>query len=51
MAEKSKLFDAIHVSTDSERMVEIVTNFGFPVDFMRPINLSDDKTPIMPVLN
>jgi len=50
VAEKSKLFDVIHVSTDSERIAEIVTSFGFPVDFMRPINLSDDNTPIMPVL-
>lgn len=50
VAEKSKLFDVIHVSTDSERIAEIVTSFGFPVDFMRPVNLSDDNTPIMPVL-
>ena len=50
VAEKSKLFDVIHVSTDSEIIAEIVKSFGFPVDFMRPINLSDDKTPIMPVL-
>jgi pseudaminic acid cytidylyltransferase len=50
VAEKSELFDVIHVSTDSERIAETVTKLGFSVDFMRPTNLADDNTTIMPVL-
>lgn len=50
VAKKSELFDVIHVSTDSERIAETVTNLGFSVDFMRPVNLADDNTTIMPVM-
>ena len=50
VAKKSELFDVIHVSTDSERIADIVAKLGFHVDFMRPVNLADDKTTIMPVL-
>ena len=47
---KSKLFDVIHVSTDSDEIKRVVEDLGFPVDFMRNNQLSDDFTPIMPVL-
>ena len=50
VAKKSELFDVIHVSTDSERIAETVTKLGFSIDFMRPANLADDNTTIMPVL-
>ena len=46
----SGLFDVIHVSTDSESISDVVSNFGFPPDFSRPSELADDYTPIMPVL-
>ncbi len=49
-ARSSRLFDTIHVSTDSETIVETVVELGFPIDFMRPHTLADDHTPIMPVL-
>lgn len=49
-AKKSKLFDNIHVSTDSSEIKDVVENLGVPVEFMRSANLSDDKTPLMPVL-
>jgi len=49
-AKESKLFDVIHVSTDSERTAQTVTQLGFSIDFMRPMELADDHTPIMPVL-
>ena len=49
-AKKSGLFDKIHVSTDSEEIKIIVENLGFDVDFMRPPELSDDHTGLMPVL-
>ena len=47
---KSKLFDVIHVSTDSVEIANFVESIGFPVDFLRPDSLADDNTPIMPVL-
>jgi len=49
-AKNSNLFDVIHVSTDSESIANTVDELGFPVDFMRPAELADDYTPIMPVL-
>jgi len=48
--QKSGLFDVVHVSTDSSRICETVGSLGFPVDFLRPAELADDYTPIMPVL-
>ena len=47
---KSKLFCEIHVSTDSSEIVKAVNLKGIRVDFLRPKNLSDDHTPLMPVL-
>jgi len=49
-ARESGLFDIIHVSTDSERIAEVAARLGFPVDFLRDPALSDDNTPLMPVL-
>lgn len=49
-ARESELFDVIHVSTESLHISEVVENLGFHVDFMRPDELADDHTPIMPVL-
>ena len=49
-AKESRLFDKIHVSTDSEEIRNVVENLGFPVDFLRTKELADDFTPIMPVL-
>jgi pseudaminic acid cytidylyltransferase len=49
-AKKSNLFDVIHVSTDSELIANTVRQFGFSVDFLRPAELADDHTPILPVL-
>ncbi|MBM4433631.1 MAG: pseudaminic acid cytidylyltransferase [Chloroflexi bacterium] len=49
-ARASGLFDVIHVSTDSPRIRETVEGLGATVDFMRPRELADDLTPVMPVL-
>ncbi len=49
-AQGSNLFDTIHVSTDSQEIATVVKDLGFSVDFMRKDELSDDYTPIMPVL-
>lgn len=49
-AHKSGLFECIHVSTDSRNITEKVVELGFEIDFMRPADLADDHTPIVPVL-
>lgn len=49
-AQESRLFNVIHVSTESSFIRETVENFGLNIEFMRPIGLADDHTPIMPVL-
>lgn len=48
-ARESDLFDVIHVSTDDARVRETVEQLGFPIEFMRPAELADDFTPLMPV--
>jgi CMP-N-acetylneuraminic acid synthetase len=47
---ESGIFDVIHVSTDSQEIADVVEENGFTVDFLRPPELADDHTPIMPVL-
>lgn len=47
---KSNLFDKIHVSTDSPKIKDVVENTRIKIDFLRPKDLADDLTPIMPVL-
>ena len=49
-AKNSNLFNFIHVSTESTLISEIVEKLGFKCDFLRPEELADDYTPIMPVL-
>ena len=50
-ARESKLFNKIHVSTECNLTKEVVENNGLSIDFMRPETLSDDFTPLMPVLS
>mgnify|MGYP001433259155 CR=1 FL=1 len=50
LAVKSKLFDTIHVSTDSQKIANIVKKIGKFSDFLRPKKLSKDDTPLIPVL-
>jgi pseudaminic acid cytidylyltransferase len=47
---KSQLFDKIHVSTDSDEIKYLVESLGYPVEFMRPSELSDDIVGTIPVL-
>ena len=49
-ASKSQLFDKIHVSTDSIEINNIVESSGYPIEFMRPPELSDDNVGTIPVL-
>lgn len=46
----SKLFNKIHVSTESAEVAKVVNTLGYTIDFMRPEYLADDFTPLMPVL-
>ena len=48
---KTKLFDKIHVSTDSIQFTKLIKkNFSLDTDFLRPKSLSNHKTPIFEVL-
>ena len=49
-AEKSQLFDKIHVSTDSDKIKNTVESLGYSVEFMRPTELSGDMMGTIPVL-
>jgi pseudaminic acid cytidylyltransferase len=49
-ARQSGLFETIHVSTEDEEVRTTVEGLGFTIDFPRPAHLSDDFTPIMPVM-
>lgn len=49
-AKMSKLFSDVHISTDSERIADVATNCGYPVDFMRAPELADDNTGLLPVM-
>jgi len=47
IAKKSKLFDKIHVSTDSDKYIKLAMNHGFKTDFKRNKKFCDDKTPVL----
>jgi N-acylneuraminate cytidylyltransferase len=49
-AKKTGIFDKIHVSTESVEIKNIVEALGYAVDFIRPSELADDLTGIVPVL-
>lgn len=49
-ARASQMFDCIHVSTDDDAVRSAAEAAGFPTDFLRPPQLSDDHTPLVPVL-
>jgi N-acylneuraminate cytidylyltransferase len=49
-ARESGLFETVHVSTENAAIASVAAEQGYPVDFMRPENLADDYTPIMPVM-
>jgi len=49
-ARQSELFETIHVSTDDEKIGNVVTELGFLPDFIRPPELATDFIPIMPVM-
>jgi|TARA_B110000908_G_scaffold172613_1_gene241322 pseudaminic acid cytidylyltransferase len=50
-AQKSQLFDHIIVSTDDDEIKQISEQHGATVPFIRPLNISDDNTPTVPVIS
>ena len=46
---KSKIFDEIHVSTESEKIKKIVEKYSVKVKFLRNKNLSNHKTKLIDV--
>lgn len=51
IAQESKLFDYIVVSTDDNEIAKIAKSYGALVPFVRPDNLSDDYMPTAPVVS
>lgn len=49
-AHQSGCFDHVVVSTDDEEIGEIAQGFGAVCPFVRPQNLADDFTPLVPVV-
>lgn len=47
IAKKSKLFDKIHLSTDSDKYIKLAKHYGFKTDFKRDIKFCDDKTAVL----
>jgi len=47
-AAASGLFDAIHVSTEDDRVAAVAAAEGFPPAFRRDPALADDHTPLLP---
>lgn len=50
IALKSKLFTKVIVSTDCEKIASISSSIGLDVPFIRPLNLSTNKTPSIDVV-
>ena len=48
---KSKLFNKIHISTDTIKFKKAIEkNNKLKIDFLRPKNLSSDRTPLIDVI-
>tara|TARA_B100000780_G_scaffold157310_1_gene110045 strand:- start:412 stop:1089 length:678 start_codon:yes stop_codon:yes gene_type:complete len=47
LCKKSKIFDKIHLSTDSKKYAKIAKKFGFKPDFLRIPKFSTDNTPLI----
>ena len=47
IARETKLFDKIHLSTDSDKYIKIANSYGFKTDFKREKKLSNDNTPVL----
>ncbi len=50
VAKKSGLITDLIVSTDDQKIAEISKKYGAEVPFIRPVDLAQDDTPILPVI-
>ncbi len=50
ICKKSKIFDKIHLSTDSKKYSKIAKKFGYEPDFLRSHKFSKDNTPLIKTL-
>jgi pseudaminic acid cytidylyltransferase len=50
IALSSKLFSKIHISTDSEKILQVSRKYGITKDYLRPKNLSTDKADLYSVI-
>jgi len=50
ICKKSKIFDKIHLSTDSKKYSKIAKRFGYEPNFLRSRKLSKDNTPLIKTL-
>ena len=50
-AKQSRLFNEIHISTDSKKIASIVEKFSVKVRFLRNKSLSGDSIPLLKVFN
>jgi pseudaminic acid cytidylyltransferase len=50
LAISSELFDDVIVSTDDDDIADVAKLYGAKVPFKRPVHLSDDLTPTVPVI-
>ena len=47
IAKKTKLFNKIHLSTDSDKYIKIAKSYGFKTDFKRDKKFCYDNTPVL----
>jgi len=47
IARKTKLFDKIHLSTDSDKYINIANRYGFKTDFKRDKKFCNDDVPVL----
>ena len=47
LCKKSKIFNKIHLSTNSKKYARIAKKFGFEIDFLRNKKMAQDKTPLI----
>ena len=48
--QKSEVCDRVVVSTDDKEIAEVARKYGAEVPFMRPVELAQDTTPTLPVI-
>ena len=49
-AQESGIFDRVILSTDDVEIAEVAKKYGVEVPFMRPVELAQDNTPHLPVM-